>query len=317
LLIGIPIALVLAVLAAFVLAGAALRPVESMRRRAATISGSDLSRRLPLPTSRDEINRLGATLNEMLDRIEEGLSRERAFVADASHELRMPLAVLRAELEVALREHGDVGQLRTAIGSAVEETDRISRLAEDLLLLARADHGRLPIECHPIAVDELLTEVAARFAPAVGHAARTLAIGNAAGEVELWADVDRLHQALGNLIDNALAYGRGAITLDACLGDGCVELHVTDHGAGFDERFLTGAFDRFTREDRARRRGGSGLGLAIVRTIARAHGGDAHAANRGGGGADLWMTVPTVAGRTLGKEPADASERAARVTEFH
>jgi signal transduction histidine kinase len=206
LLIGVPPALLLATLAAYGLAAAALRPVERMRQRAATISTDEISTRLPLPESHDEIRRLGDTLNEMLDRLEEGLNHERMFIANASHELRMPLAVLKAELEVSLRERGGEAALRDAMGSAAEETDRIIKLAEDLLLLARAEDGTLPIDAHDLAVEELLAEFGARFSPVFERAGRPLEIDveQVPPGTAVRADPDRIEQAVANLIDNTL-----------------------------------------------------------------------------------------------------------------
>jgi two-component system OmpR family sensor kinase len=297
LVIGVPPALLLATLAAYGLAAAALRPVERMRQRAATISTDEISTRLPLPQSHDEIRRLGDTLNEMLDRLEDGLNHERLFIANASHELRMPLAVLKAELEVSLREQGGEEALRDAMASAVEETDRIVKLAEDLLLLARAEDGTLPIDAHDLAVEELLVELGARFSPVFERVGRSLVIeaGSVPAGTAVRADPDRIEQAVANLVDNTVRYGAGATTLSARLAEGVVEIHLTDQGPGFGEQFLPHAFDRFSRDDPARRRGGVGLGLAIVRTIAQAHGGDAGAGNLPAGGADAWISLPAAA----------------------
>jgi two-component system, OmpR family, sensor kinase len=304
LLIGVPPALLLATLAAYGLAAAALRPVERMRQRAATISTDEISTRLPLPESHDEIRRLGDTLNEMLDRLEDGLNHERMFIANASHELRMPLAVLKAELEVSLREHGGEPELREAMGSAVEETDRIIKLAEDLLLLARAEDGTLPIDAHYLAVEELLAEFGARFSPVFERTGRPLEIDveQLPAGTAVRADPDRIEQAVANLIDNTLRYGAGATTLGARLTGNGVEIHVTDQGAGFGAQFLPHAFDRFSRGDPARPRGGVGLGLAIVRTIAQAHGGDAGAGDLPGGGADAWISLPAAAQLAVWRE---------------
>ena len=233
----------------------------------------------------------------MLDRLEDGLSHERMFVANASHELRMPLAVLKAELEVSLRERGGERELREAMGSAVEETDRIIKLAEDLLLLARAEDGTLPIDAHHLTVEELLVELGARFAPVFERAGRPLEVDvdSVPPGTAVRADPDRIEQAVANLIDNTLRYGAGPTTLGARVDGGSVEIHVTDGGPGFGEQFLPHAFDRFSRRDPARRRGGVGLGLAIVRTIAQAHGGDAGAGDLPGGGADAWISLPAAA----------------------
>jgi two-component system OmpR family sensor kinase len=295
LLIGVPPALLLATLAAYALAAGALRPVEKMRGRAATISTEEISTRLPLPSSQDEIRRLGITLNQMLDRLEAGLNHERLFIANASHELRMPLAVLKAELEVSLRERGDVEQLRGAMSSAIEETDRITKLAEDLLLLARAEDGTLPIDPDDVPVQELLDDLGARFAPIISDAGRELRLDleSIPAEITIHADPHRLQQAVANLVDNTLRYGEGPITLGARVAGGEVEIHVSDRGVGFSDWLLPRAFDRFSRADPARQRGGVGLGLAVVRMIAQAHGGGAGARNLPGGGADVWLAVPT------------------------
>ena len=281
-------ALVVVSLVGYGLTSAALRPVASMRRRAAEISRLGSGRRLPVPEARDELAELGSTLNEMLDRLEHSAERERSFVASASHELRTPLALLKGELELALREGRTPEELREAVASAAEESDRLTQLAEDLLVLARSDEGELPVQRQRLAADELLEGVARRFAGRAREQGRELRV-EAADALELDADRLRVEQALGNLVDNALRHGEGPVTLSA---NGGVELHVTDEGPGVPPELGAGAFDRFTRGDQARSRGGTGLGLAIVRAIAEAHGGSAHAATREGGGADVWVELP-------------------------
>jgi two-component system OmpR family sensor kinase len=268
-LVGGPVALVLSTLLGYMLAGALLRPVERMRRRAADISSDTSGGRLPLPEARDEIFRLGSTLNEMLGRLEAGLARERRFVADASHELRTPLALLRTELELARRRPRSSEELRAALDSASEEVDRLARLADDLLVLARADEHGLPLQQESIPIRELLETVAARFGERVKISAPD-------GET-LVGDRLRLEQALGNLVDNARRHGAGTIRMEADRRNGLVQLRVSDEGPGFPPKLLPHAFERFTRGDEARERGGAGLGLAIVAAIARAHGGRAHA----------------------------------------
>jgi two-component system, OmpR family, sensor kinase len=289
LLIAGPIALLLASAAGYLLAGLALRPVESMRRRAATISAETPGERLPVPPTRDEVERLGETLNEMLGRLEAGLERERGFVADAGHELRTPLAALRTELELALRHGGSVEELREAIGRSTHEVERLTQLAEDLLLIARSDRGGLPLRLEPVDVDDLFAGVVRRVE---WHAqAEGKRVTASPARTTLNGDRLRLEQALVNLVDNALRYGGESITLEAGARNASVELHVKDDGAGFPEGFLDRAFERFSRGDTARARGGAGLGLAIVRTIAEAHGGSAHVQNRAGG-ADAWLSLP-------------------------
>jgi len=288
--VGGPIALLLSSLVAYTLAAAALRPVESMRREAEAVSAAEPGRRLPLPPARDEVARLGETLNTMLGRLESALERERRFVSDASHELRTPLAALRTELELALRRERTRGELREALRSAAEESDRLSQLAEDLLVLARSQGGELPVRRERLAAAELLADVRERYARRAAEAGRSLEL-QADDRLELSVDRLRAEQALGNLVENALRHGRGRILLQAHRRNGRVELHVRDEGPGFSLEFIERAFEPFTRGDPARVGPGAGLGLAIVDVIARAHGGAAHAANRDGG-ADAWLALP-------------------------
>ena len=289
-LLAAPAALLLSLFGGYVLAAAALRPVEAMRRRAGVISATTPGRRLPVPRTTDEISALAITLNEMLGRLESALEHERRFVADASHELRTPLALLRAELDLALRRPRTRDELEAAVRSAAEETERLSRLAEDLLLIARADQGSVPLRIEEVDVSRLLEDVRRRFAVRAQELGRDLVVA-VAGELVADADPLRLEQALGNLVDNALVYGAGCVTLSAVRSDQMVELHVADEGNGFSPDFVERAFDRFSRADDARTAPGTGLGLAIVALVARAHGGTVVA---GGGpdGADVWLTIP-------------------------
>jgi signal transduction histidine kinase len=290
LLIGVPIALLLASAAAITLIGFALRPVEKMRSRAATISAGEADARLPLPEAQDEIRRLGETLNEMLARLQQAFARERAFVADASHELRTPLAILKAELELASRGERTNRELVAAVDSAAEEVDRLTQLAEDLLVLARADESGLPLRREPHSLEPLVRQVASSFAARAGDDERAIDV-ELVDEIEAPVDPQRIRQALANLVDNALAHGSGDVTLSAREVNGHVELHVQDGGPGFPDEFIEHAFERFTRGDSARARGGTGLGLAIVDAIARGHGGSAHARNTAGG-TDVWLELP-------------------------
>jgi heavy metal sensor kinase len=291
LLIGGPVALLLASVVGYAAIAAALRPVEAIRRQAAEISAADPAQRLPVPAGRDELRRLGETLNDMLARLEEALERERAFVDDASHELRTPLAMHRAELEVALRYGASTTELRAAIASAIEEADRLSQLAEDLLVLARSDKGQLAIKLETVDVGSLLGGVRERFGARARGLGRSLEAAPNDG-LAVQADRLRLEQALTNLVDNALRHGGGVVRLWAERSNGSVELHVSDQGEGFPAAFLPSAFERFSRADSSRTEAGSGLGLAIVDAIALAHGGRAAAANRAVSGADVWIEVP-------------------------
>jgi heavy metal sensor kinase len=297
LLVAGPIALILATLAGYALAGVALRPVESMRRRAAEISAETPGERLPVPRTHDEIERLGETLNAMLGRLEDALQREREFVADAGHELRTPLTLLRTELELALRQASSPEELREAVRRSADEADRLSQLAESLLLVARSDRGELPLQLETVDADELFASTVSRFEWRVEPPIEAEPAG-----VRLIGDRLRLEQALGNLVDNALRHGAAPVRLAAASVNGRVELHVRDDGPGFPPAFLEHAFERFTRPDTARSAGGAGLGLSIVEAIAEAHGGEAHAANRPEGGADVWLSLPATP-RGVGPAP--------------
>jgi signal transduction histidine kinase len=291
---GIPAALLLASLAGYVLTGAALRPVEAMRLRAAAITTTDLEQRLPPAGGDDELGRLGRTLNAMLDRVHASVERERTLVSDASHELRNPLAVLRTELELIARERPSGAALQAAVGSAVEETDRLSRLAEELLLLARADDHQLVLDGERAMAGALLRDAAERAGRRALRGAPRIVV-EAPDGLDVLVDHDRIARAIDNLLDNAVRHAHGRVELSARRGQATVELHVADDGPGFPPDFLPHAWERFARADPARTGDGSGLGLAIVRVIAEAHGGRAHAANRAGGGADVWVSLPAPA----------------------
>lgn len=284
-------ALVLVSAAGYLAVAGALRPIESMRARANEISGGTPDERLPVPPARDEVARLGTTLNRMLGRLEAAFARERRFVSDASHELRTPLGILKTELELALRGSHSREQLHDAIRSAATETDRVVQLADDLLVLARADQGQLPVRRAPIDIGALLEGVGQRFARRASDQACPLLI-RAPDQGSISADRLRLEQALSNLIDNALRHGAGPIVISANQTQTGTELHVRDTGPGLSDAFSAIAFERFTRQEHTRGHGGSGLGLAIVDAIAVAHGGQAHVASGPDGGADFWITLP-------------------------
>jgi signal transduction histidine kinase len=277
LLLGGPVALILASLAAYGVAAAALHPVEAMRTRASEISAADPGQRLPVPPTRDEVARLGTTLNEMLERLGEALEHERAFVADASHELRTPLAILRTELELALAEGRSPAELRAAIASAAEETDRLTQLSEDLLTIAQTERGELPLRLTPVDLTEVLEGVRRRFGRRAAEEGRAIEV--AGPDLVIRADRLRLDQAIGSVVDNSLRYGDGTVSLVVSDGDQGAEILVRDHGPGFPPEFLPRAFERFSRASSSRRDGGSGLGLAIVNTVVHAHGGEVRVGN--------------------------------------
>jgi signal transduction histidine kinase len=250
LLLGGPAALLLASLAGFALTGAALRPVEVMRRR------------------------------------------ERAFIADASHELRSPLTMLRTELELMARDEPSGAELQAATASAIEETERLGRLADDLLLLTRADSERFEVRPIPVPPAELAGAAAARARRRPAAAGIRIEVRDADDAPVVLVDPDRVSQALDNMLDNALRYATAEIDLEIVRAGSSVELHVRDDGPGFPPAFLPRAWERFSRADAARTDDGAGLGMAIIRTIAELHGGRADAVNRQDGGADVWISLP-------------------------
>ena len=268
-------ALALAALIGWFLASRAMRPVDRMTRTARAIGESgDLTRRLEEPRERDELRRLASTFNDMLARLDQAVGTQRRFLADASHELRSPLAAIRTNVESLLRGGDAEPRERDASLRAIaRETDRMGRLVADLLALARADSGQ-PLVREPVELDALLIEAyqqQRRLADGV-----TLTLGEIE-QVEILGDADRLKQLVLNLVDNALRYTPrgGEVTLDVT-GDGqWAMLRVDDTGVGIPPEHLPHIFDRFYRVDspRTRQGGGTGLGLAICKWVAEAHGG--------------------------------------------
>jgi signal transduction histidine kinase len=293
-LIGGPIAVLLASGIGYLLATAGFAPVEAMRRRANRISLSRRGERLPLPAAHDEVRRLGETLNEMLARLEASLERERRFVVDAGHELRTPLAVLKAELETAIRNEPHNPEVRASLVAALEETDHLAQLSEDLLLIARAADGHLPVRPEPVDIRELLQRTAERFADRAGEQGRAIHI-DVVGDVRVPMDPLRARQALGNLVDNALRHGAGDIQLSVRREGDAIELDVRDEGPGFSPGLAARAFERFARGDAARTVNGTGLGLAIVRAIVEAHGGTTTIVDTPSPGATVRLCMPMTA----------------------
>lgn len=290
LLLGCLVALALAAALGYVVAGTALRPVDRMRVRAARISSDATGERLPVPATRDEIQRLGDTLNEMLDRLEHGLERERRFVAEAGHELRTPLALLRMEIDLALEGHRSEGELVEALRSAGEEVDRLTRLSADLLAL-RSGPTAEPVR-EPMDVSELLRTVASRALPAFRAAGRSLVV-DVPHPVQVEGDRDRLDRALTNLLDNALRHGAGDVVLSARAAAGTVHVEVRDAGGGVE--WPAGPLDPFTRAPGARIGAGNGLGLTIVRTIVDAHGGQVRLESTVSEGTVVTLDLPQAA----------------------
>ncbi|HEX4016819.1 MAG TPA: ATP-binding protein [Frankiaceae bacterium] len=298
---ALPVLVLMVALGAWVLAGAALRPVERMRRDAAAHGGTG-GERLAVPQTGDELARLAVTLNELLGRLGSSLARQQDLVADAGHELRTPLAVLRTELELASRPGRSHEELADAVEHAALEVNRLSQLAEDLLFLARADSSGPLVRPQPTDLAGVL-HAAIRSARASADVAGVELSADVAPELTAVIDASAVRRAVDNLLANAIEYatggpGRSLVQLSAVYGKDLHTLTVTveDTGPGFPADFLPHAFDRFRRADPARTHNhgqrGAGLGLAVVREIAEAHGGRADACNVPGGGARVSITIP-------------------------
>jgi signal transduction histidine kinase len=283
---------------AYWLARAALSPVERLRRQAAVISDRDDDAVLEVPRTKDEIAALAGTMNDLLSRLQRALERERAFVADASHELRSPLAILRGELELAAKPGRSAAELATAVGSSAEEADRLIRITDSLLLLARGDVGRLGLQRAETDLQDLFGRSVSAAGASLAAAGVNCRIDVAAG-VRGRVDPDRIRQAIDNLLGNALRFAPpGSVIVIAAREDGPdLRIEVRDDGPGFPEEFLPHAFERFRRPDAGRSRdgGGAGLGLAIVQAICAAHGGRATARKAPGGGAVVSLWLPGAA----------------------
>jgi signal transduction histidine kinase len=279
-----PLGLLIMAGAGWLLAGAALRPVEQMRREAAAVSASEPGRRLPVPGTGDELSRLATTLNAMLDRLQEALERERRFVDDASHELRTPLATLRGEIDLALTRRRDASELEASLRSAQEDVARLQRLADDLLVMARIRGGRIPVHRVATSLEALTTKSVRAVENQAAAAGVTIDVDASEEMVEV--DPERMEQALRNLLENAIRQTRhgGVVRVSAQRLDGVVRFVVADRGPGFSPDLLARAFEPFTRggvETAAPT--GAGLGLSIVRAVAEAHGGSAAAENTADG----------------------------------
>ncbi|GAB4101680.1 HAMP domain-containing sensor histidine kinase [Micromonospora taraxaci] len=279
LLVAFPLLVAVLAAVAWRVVGATLRPVEALRRGAEEITGRAGAGRLPVPASADEIHRLAVTLNGMLDRLESARIRQRAFVSDAAHELRSPLTNIRTELEVAERL-ADRTDWTAVTANLLADTDRLSRLVDDLLLLARLDEAPPSRGVGPVELGVLLAEVAARYpSPPVR-------VESPPGPLWTTGNADELRRVLANLVDNAVRHADSAVVLATeatstagpVVGPGVGAYHlvtVTDDGPGIPVADRERVFDRFTRLDdgRARDDGGAGLGLAIVRELVRRAGG--------------------------------------------
>ena len=288
--------------------GRALAPVEEVRRRVDEISSDRLDERVPVPVARDEVGRLARTMNDMLSRLQAAHQTQRRFVADAGHELRSPLATMSVTLDVARAEQLVPAENAGLLDDLQAETDRMSRLVDDLLLLAKADERGLQVRATDVDLDELAEIEARRLATAVGS---RLQVRVRTAPARLSADRDRLQQVLRNLLDNAARHASSMVTVDVVPSQGWVTVHVSDDGPGIPAEDRLRVFDRFVRLETSRDRdsGGSGLGLAIVREIVTAHGGQVSAQPAATGGAMFEVRIPTPATSAPRAEDRGAGRR--------
>ena len=283
---GLPLLAVLVALGGWVLTGAMFKPVRSMIEQADTISTRVAGERLAISGGGAELRALAARLNAMLDRIDDAAARERAFLDDASHELRTPIAIVRGELELARSRLTDAEQAAT-LDSVLDEVERLERLAHNLLVLARSRSGTLTAGTEPVDIETVVDRAARAIARRADHRHVELhCLGN--GVVN--GDEAALQRAVINLLDNAVRHAASSVTVTVAEDRTFVDVTVADDGPGFPAELLPHAVDRVTRDPDSG--GGMGLGLAITSAIAAAHGGHVSAANRPAGGAEVRLRLP-------------------------
>ncbi len=293
LLIGIPVLTGFVGLTVWVIIGRSLRPVEEIRSQVASIGDRELDRRVPVPGSDDEIGRLALTMNEMLGRLQRSSDQQRRFVADASHELRSPLAVIRSELEVNMA-HPEGADWPAVADDVLAEALRMQRLIDDLLLLARIDADKLPTLRAAVDLDDLVFDQTKRLQPSPGGVTiDTAAVSGA----QIFGDPAGLDRLVRNLIENAIRYAAKTVTISLTEADGTATLVVDDDGPGIPEADRERVLGRFTRLDEARDRdhGGSGLGLSIVKEVVDRYGGVLAVGESPWGGARFQVNFPAVA----------------------
>ncbi len=299
--IAIPLALLLGSYGGLLLANQALRPVDRLTRAAEQIAAGDLSERVPEPAKMDEMGRLAATFNHMISRLQAAFERQKQFTSDASHELRTPLAVMRGDIEIALRRDRPAEEYKRVLMSNLEEIVRLSRLIEDLLTLARGDTGQIELRCEPIDLNDLCRRMIEYISPLAEQREQALIYdpptGTANAPVMVNADVLRIKQLLLNLLDNAIKYTepRGKITLGLKTEENVAVMTVADTGRGIPEEDLPHIFDRFFRRSAKtadRSAAGFGLGLSIVKWIVESHGGRIEAKSELGKGTEFIVRLP-------------------------
>jgi heavy metal sensor kinase len=294
---AVPVIFIAAAGLSYLLAGRTLSPVARLTEATRRITAERLADRLPVANPQDELGRLATTVNDLLTRLEAAFAEQRRFTADASHELRTPLAVLRAEVEVALRNPPPAAEFPRLLASLVEECDRLGKLTEQLLALARQDAEKSPQRWEPLNLAALVTEVVDNLRPLAN--ARAVNLQVEAGAAPIVGDPDGLRRAFTNLVENGLKYTHsgGSVVIHVGVAAGFATVKVTDTGEGIPAEHLPRVFDRFYRVDKARSReqGGSGLGLSIARGVIDAHGGRVELISEFGRGTTATVTLPLAA----------------------
>ena len=291
-----PIALLLASVGGLWIANKALRPVDRLTRAAEHIGRGNLSERVEETGAKDEIGRLAATFNEMISKLEQAFQHERRFTADASHELKTPLAILRGDIEVALRRDRAPEEYRRVLASSLEEIARLTKLTDDLLTLARSDAGEVMLEMGPVRIDRLAREVCDYLAPLSDTAGVSLDYQVPDSPILIEGDASRIKQLIVNLLDNAIKYtpAGGEVRLDLKAEGETALLAVSDTGRGIPSEAMPRVFERFYRQSDPRdlRAGGFGLGLAISKWIVDSHQGTIEVSSKPGIGSQFIVRLP-------------------------
>jgi len=305
LLITVPLILLFSSLGGYFLARTTFDPVNEIVTTAREISAMNLSRRISVKNPKDELGKLAETFNNMIERLEKSFARIMQFSADASHELRTPLTILKGETEWALRSARNVDEYKEILTSNLEEINHMSNIIEDLLVLARADMGEMPMDMHPIALGHILGEVhdMGRVLADMKDMELVLDVTDLDGVRILGNDL-RLRQLFLNLVDNGIKYTRngGRVDLAARVQEDRVQVKVIDNGIGISDEDQKRIFDRFYRVDkhRSRAEGGTGLGLSICRFITEAHNGSIEVSSNTGMGSTFTVTLPIYGGDESG-----------------
>jgi heavy metal sensor kinase len=298
---GLPFILLAASLGGWFLANHALDPIDRITRAARQISADALHQRLDLKLPNDEVGRLAATFDQMLVRLDDAFERQKRFIADASHEMRTPLTILKGDVEVALSRPRSAGEYRATLDLVNQTTDRLAALVEELFLLARADNHQFPLQVEPFDLAELLRQEVTKLMPRAFE--KNIALDLAApAELQIEADRAKLSRLLLNLIDNAIKYSNSgaSVTVTAAIEQDQARITIADTGPGIGPEHLPYLFERFYRVDQARSRhmaesdgsSGAGLGLSIAAWLAKIHGGRIEVESQVGQGATFTVWLP-------------------------